>query len=172
MVLLYFFFFDDNFNVQENSNSIDLDLFFLDDNKIIHLATAGMSLHNLNLEINPFTYSLNMREVLSYRRIFAYDINNSIERNNLTSLSDYTAFFELMAKRGFYSYDKVNIDDKEDYTFQLITKPKFDCKIIIDSSVELGNLDSSRSIEYNLDFLKSKTVFPEDYSEFDLRNFI
>ena len=156
----------------ENSRNYDLDLFLYDSKKIIHIATAGMELINtLNqIDFDPIS---NFKKVLSYRRMFRYNTIKNLDRDNLNSVLDYIYFFNLMAKRGFYSYDKVDIDKRNDYTFQLISKPLYGRKIFIPSvDHTVGNLLSKRQLVYDLNFLSAKKDFPENFEYFNIQEYI
>lgn len=167
-----FFFFGPEYNLFENSSSLDLDIFIYDSSKIIHISTAGMKLINSLEEINYFSYTSNLNQVLKYRRKFNIERNNILERDNLTSTESYYYFFDLMAKRGFHSYDKVDIDNSEDYNFQLISRPKLNRKLIINNKIELGNLGSLSSFNYNLNFIRAKKDFPIDFKQFNINEYI
>jgi hypothetical protein len=167
-----FFFFGSEYDLAENSNSLDLDIFLYDSSKIIHISTAGMKLINSLNEINYISYTSNIKRVLKYRRKFISERNNILERDNLTSLESYFYFFNLMAKRGFYSYDKVDINNPDDYEFQLISRPILNKKILINNEIELGNLDSLNSFNYDLSFIKSKKDFPLDFKPFDINDYV
>ncbi len=153
-------------------NNGDLDIFLYDSRKIIHIATAGMELINSLSDLQPATLQENFRLALSFRRIYKYKVSDDIQRDNLNTLEEYTAFFELMAKRGFYSYDRINIDNKEDYTFQLIANPIYDKTILIRNGERLGDLGSQKISEYKIDALQAIKDFPEDNTPFDIRPFI
>lgn len=158
--------------IQKNNDFYDLDILIYDSTKIIHIATAGMQLIN-SLSSIDFDPIINFRRVLFYRRIFDFETSNKIDRNNLSSLDNYTYFFNYMAKRGFYSYDKVNIDNREDFTFELIAKPIYDRKITIPKlNISFGKLDSLKNLNYNLNFVQAKKEFPEDFKNFDIREYI
>lgn len=167
-----FFYFPPNFNNLENENSFDLDLFLFDSSKIIHISTAGMTLINSLRNMNLLEYNSNFKTVLSYRRTFKFEVNRQLERDNITVRESYFSFFNLMAKRGFYSYDKVNIDNNEDYNFQLISKPIYNRKLIINDEFELGNTFSENIINYKLDLFKAKKDFPVDFEIFNISEYI
>lgn len=164
--------FPDIYLFKENSDQFDLDFFLYDTEKIIHISTAGMELKNSIGEFN-FNPISNFQTVLSYRRIFRYETIKNLNRDNLTSVEDYLYFFKFMAKRGFYSYDKVNIDEPDDYTFQLIAKPFLSRKIYIPKlDLYRGNLNSERTLNYDLNFIEARKNFPVNFEEFDILEFI
>lgn len=167
-----FFYFHPDFNILENDNSFDLDLFLFDSSKIIHISTAGMTLINSLRELNSLNYNSNFRTVLGYRRNFRFESNEMLERDNLIFRESYFSFFNLMSKRGFYSYDKVDIDNNEDYRFQLISRPNYHKKLIINNNIELGNIESKMVVHYDLDFIKAKMDFPENFEIFDLAEYV
>lgn len=150
----------------------DLDILIYDSSKIIHIATAGMPLIN-SLNSIKFDPVSNFRRILRYRRIFEFETAPSIDRNNLSSIENYTNFFNYMALRGFYSYDKINIDNQNNFNFQLISKPNYDRRISIPQlNIVLGNLDSSQNLDYNLNFIQARRDFPDDFESFDIREYI
>lgn len=77
-----------------------------------------------------------------------------------------------MAKRGFYSYDKVNINDNEDYNFELISKPIYHKRLIVNNEVELGEISSKSSFDYEIEFTKAKQDFPENFESFSLLEYV
>ena len=164
-----------NLNKIKISAMFDYDIFIFDSKKIIHLASAGMnlikSLEEYDTEID------NTSIVLKYRRIFLNESNPNILRDNIIDSKSYLSFFELMSKRGFYSYDKVDIDNPDDYKFQLISKPNYiNKKILIEdgrnNNFELGDQNSIKSYKYGLNFLRAKRDYPEDYEIFNLIEYI
>jgi hypothetical protein len=162
-----------NNEARENQSDGDFDIFLYDSRKIIHITTAGMPFINSLEGLSSATITDNFRRVLSYRRVYKYEITEDIQRENLATLEDYTAFFELMAKRGFYSYDRVNIDDTEDYRFQLIAQPIYHKTIHLENgTVTLGNLNSPNISDYKIAAMKTVADFPEDSGYFDIREYI
>lgn len=158
--------------LKENYDLYDLDIFLYDNTKIIHITTAGMELINSlsEMDFNPIQ---NFRKILSYRRVFNYTVLSEVTRDNLTSEDDYLSFFNFIAKRGFYSYDKVDIDDSENYIFQLIAKPVLNRRIFIpDLNITLGNIESKEVLNYDLKFLRAKKDFPEKFEYFDISEYI
>ena len=166
------FFWGDNFNL-DNSEHSDLDIFLYDSKKLIHIATAGLANINL-LSESDFNVISNFKKVLSYRRVFNFESISNIEneRDNLSDTESYLYFFELMAKRGFYSYDRVKIDDINDCTFQLIAKPHYNKKIILNNQINFGETDSQVSSNFDLTIVKSKLDFPDNYIPFDIREYL
>lgn len=94
---------------------------------------------------------------MQYRRKFPFSVSENIVSNNLVTelnkninpLENYTSFFKLMAKRGFYSYDKVNINDPYDYTFELIAKPIYKNCLITYQETIIHN-EKIRKVDTNL----------------------
>lgn len=161
-----------DFNAEVNGSDYDLDLFLYDSTKIIHIATAGMILINSLTDINGATYNDNYNKVLAYRRTFEIKTIENLDRDNLTEVEDYVYFFNLMAKRGFYSYDKLNIDIKNDYKFQLISNPIYNRRITINGDNEIENNGSQRILDYELNLIRAKKLFPTDSKVFDLSEYI
>lgn len=157
------------------STFADYDIFLYDDFKIIHIASAGM---NLIKSLEEFDPSIdNLKRILNYRRLFRTTTNFYINRDNITDLNFYQSSFKFMSKRGFYSYDKFDIDDPDDYRFQLISKPSYiNKKIILEdnkyNNIEIGDLKSNKTYKYDLYFLRAKNNFPEDFNTFDISEYI
>lgn len=160
------------FQIPGNANYQDLDFFLYDSKKIIHIATAGMTLPDRLREQTTLDNISNFKTVLAMRRSFKYESNNQLVRDNLTEEKSYFSFFNLMAKRGFYSYDKVNIDDSDDYTFQLISKPLYDRRILLANGHDLGGYSGKKQVSYDIQFIRAKNDFPENFNQFTLIEFI
>lgn len=166
-----FFFFGQNPNEVGNPENYDLDIFMYDDEKLIHISTAGMNLINSLIEFRLSIYS-NLKTVLGYRRKYNFEVNPNIQRENLSTLDNYTFFFKLMSKRGFYSYDKVDIDDTSNYQFQLISKPIYHKRLLLNKAIEIGNINNGITANYNLEIGKVNNNFPNNFEPFDIRQFI
>ena len=108
-------------------NSHDIDWFAFYENKYIHVASAGGYLpevvnnrENLRfiqdyvkkLPLEEHEIIKNIKEVVSILKIPE------------EQLEVYFESFENMAKKGFYSYDKVDINDIEDNKYILVAYPK------------------------------------------------
>jgi hypothetical protein len=142
--------------------SRDLDIFFTDSKKIIHLASGGgvlpEKLTNTD-EYNELVLSDLIRYNGSAYSDFEIEINPNlqellqIEENDLNY---YLKYFIEMAKHGFYSYDKTKLGNFDDYTFHLVAKPK----------------ENRFKRDYKWSLVHSKLEFPEDFNPFNLNNFI
>ncbi len=153
----------------------DYDVFLYDERKIIHIATAGMTLINSLEEFNSEIDNLGV--VLKYRRAFNNETNENLTRDNIENQELYQSSFIQMATKGFFSYDKVDIDNPDDYKFQLISRPSYqNKKIVIKDSrynnIEIGDLTSKKRYEYDLIFIRAKNNFPEDFKIFDISEYI
>jgi len=144
--------------------SRDLDIFFLDNNKIIHLASGCGILPEGLLETDIYNDS-----VLS--TIFQNNLNLEVDINpNLTDilnldnqgLNNYLVSFMDIAKRGFYTYDKTRLGNNEDFDFHLVAKPK--------SPLRRGDIFETYKIKQEL--ITSKHTIPDDFTIFNLREFI
>ena len=153
--------------------SRDLDVFLFDETKIIHIATAGGVLPEkiASTEIN---FDKEIYTINSYRRIFNYKRNDSLIRNNLVSKEFYFRAFERMSKRGFYSYDKVYIDDSENQIYQLISYPIYDRQIKVTKFDFLIQPNEIRKygLTVDLNLIKTSKQFQVDFDEFDLFEYI
>lgn len=133
----------------------DIDIFFKEKNKMIHLATAGGLIPQvlINNDIANENYASNVRNLPEQ---FQIEINpNLVQLLSLEpdTLNDYLLEFTLMAKRGFYSYDKTNLGQFNDPTFHLVAKPKEHNK---------------ESILRNKNLTEVKSNLPEKFSSFNL----
>ncbi len=160
------------YNFEEQIKN-DYDILIFDGKKLIHIASAGGILP-AKLSESEINFRLQMREVYKYRRVFETELNSDITRNNLTNEKEYLNFFLFMSKRGFYSYDRVNIDNIEDQQYQLISKPKYN-RVLSLSSIN-KEINPVSDLKYPLDstisFIESNQEFPENFTTFDLRDFI
>ena len=160
------------YSIFEQINN-DFDILLFDGTKLIHLATAGGLLPS-KLNEYDIDFRLQIREVYRYRRTFKFVQNNELIRDNLHDQKHYFSFFNYMAKRGFYSYDKVFIDNIEDQTYQLISKPNYDRDInlaTINKKIELP-----RTYKYSLmtkiNLIETSKEFPKSYESFNIEEFL
>ena len=137
--------------------SRDLDIFLRDKGKIIHIASAGGRLPNI-LANSDLTSEDFFERLDSYEPIFEVEINGNIGELlgiQEAGLDNYLEDFRLMARRGFYSYDKTRIGNFDDRFFHLVAYPKFgDTKFIYRED----------------DLIISNKNFPTDFKSFDLFN--
>jgi hypothetical protein len=169
---MYFFYFASD--IAENPQNYDIDYFFYDDEKLIHFASGGLYPFGILTQIIPENY-LTLKSILRLRRRFNIKENGDIQRDNLNTLEEYKSFFNLMASRGFYSYDKVNIDNPECYNFQLIANPIYNATIEINNNKIYHQEDESQAIKtwiYDLSLNKLNNKFPIDNSIFDIREYL
>ena len=102
------------------------------------IATAGAKFNtnlidwnrNLNFINNIYTtdfefeveYPKNIDDIIKRR----FSENNEETSDNFKNEKDsYLKTFKILASKGFFVYDKFNINDKIDTRFELICKPKF-----------------------------------------------
>lgn len=141
----------------------DLDIFFSDNKKLIHLASGGGRLPN----VLAATDSANEQIIESISGIFSefeIDINPGLIQLlglNEDGLNNYLVSFVEMAKKGFYTYDKTNIDEKDDMTFHLVAKPT--------SKISLSSLYEKYQIKHITDI---QQTLPEDFITFNLSQLV
>lgn len=143
---------------QIEQSTLDLDLFFKDKNKYIHIASGGGRipdiLANSDNTIEEFKTILN-----DFKETFEIDVNPSlmefldIEENKLEL---YLESFIKYAKKGFFTYDKTNLGEFNDMTFHLVAKP-------IKGKLELNK---------KYDFVNSENILPEEFKPFVLTKFM
>ena len=139
-------------------SSLDLDIFFKDEDKIIHLASAGGILPKQLLNSDVYNNRLLNTILTDYSFEFQYELNpNLVEilAINQDELENYTKTFIEMAKKGFYSYDKTVLGDFTDQTFHLVARP------VISSLRPYKILD-------NFELLNASKILPNDYLTFNL----
>ena len=110
-----------------DQHSRDLDLFFRDKVKCVHVASGGGSIP----DILAATELLNEAFAESVRNFEGPTLlDEEIEVNpriaeiiglpdNSTQMDRYLTSFLALARRGFHSYDKTNLGDFDDSTFHL-----------------------------------------------------
>ncbi|BEV04471.1 hypothetical protein [Chryseobacterium gambrini] len=142
---------------QIEQETLDLDIFFKDSNKYVHIATGGGQIPNTlaSLDISSEEFKeLNLESLYGENEI---DINPTLsDILNIENLESYLVDFIKYAKLGFYSYDKTNIGDFKNQNFHLVAKPKNGKKLL-----ELYN-----EIE------KLNVKFPENFQPFNLQEII
>lgn len=103
----------------------DLDIFFKDKFKLIHIASAGGNIPN-QLADNDYLNEDFASTITILEESYEFEVNpNLTELLNLndTGLDLYLIDFVFMAKRGFYSYDKTNLGDFSNPMFHLAARP-------------------------------------------------
>lgn len=171
---MYYYYFYFGGDIFENPQNYDIDYFFYDDEKLIHIASGGVYPLGILKQIIPENY-IALKKIIQLRRRFIIEENEDIQRDNLSTLEEYKSFFKLMASRGFYSYDKVNIDNPECYKFQLIANPIYNANIEINNTKIYNHESSNNEIKtWNYDFSLNKTnsKFPVDNIIFDIREYL
>ncbi|RWW99609.1 hypothetical protein [Flavobacterium cerinum] len=145
-------------------STLDLDIFFTDNKKLIHLASGGGILPDNLIETDAYNDDI-LKLIPSLNTEFEIEINpNLSEILNLieNGLENYLAGFIEIAKKGFYTYDRSNIGQFNDTTFHLVAKPKTD-------------LNLNEFIEENEIFKTLKVArkhIPQTFDKFDLNLFI
>jgi len=135
--------------------SKDLDIFFRDKKKLIHIASGGGQIPK-QLAENDTENEKFKSEVFNLNQSFEIEISQNLrELLNLdeNGYTNYISDFVDMAKRGYYSYDKTKIGDFESPTFHLVAKPK----------------DPDERMYLNADkLLKIDEELPDNFESFDL----
>lgn len=103
----------------------DVDFFFVMNNKLIHIASAGdLIIDNLNNKIVNEDIAEAVAD-LEYR--CEVDINEKYIKDNIIkgdedSFSYYIYTFRKIAEKGIYTYDKTNIGENN-HKYHLVAKP-------------------------------------------------
>lgn len=142
----------DQNDIRNNYMHYDMDWFIKDtsSNKYIHVASGGgvlpeVILETINDEHGDSKYERDLRRIrkipipqqekISLEALYAYCNNNNnfvsintdyyerILKNTPEKRERYFASFVLMALKGFYSFDKSNINDSDDTYYHLVAWP-------------------------------------------------
>lgn len=104
----------------------DLDLFFRDPEKHIHIASGGGLIPGI-LADNDLMNEAFIFQLENIEETFEIEVNPNL--GSLLEITDdylqnYLDDFERMARRGFYSYDKTKLGHFNDHFFHLVAWPK------------------------------------------------
>ena len=138
--------------------TLDLDLYLNDPKKRIHIASGGGRIPNRIAEFDSVIEEFK-ETVEEMSEVEEIEVNpNLIELLNLNenSLQTYLESFLDKARKGFYSYDKTKLENKQDYTFHLVAKPKDD------QTFQASNNDNLPKID---------KVLPTDFKPFILKEY-
>lgn len=108
---------------ETQQQTLDLDWFFIADDKIGFIASSGGKLPQSVALLDEKT-----EIVSSYFRslpeMTTAIINDGLEQIKKSSINEiYLADFVFMAKRGLYAFDKSSINNFSDGTYHLVAKP-------------------------------------------------
>lgn len=104
----------------------DLDIFFKDGHKLIHIASAGGRIPD-RLAENDEQNDHFASHVSNLGQTFEFEINQNLAESLkvLTAgLDRYFNSYIQMARRGFHSHDKTRPGNFEDPFFHLVARPK------------------------------------------------
>nr|WP_315247450.1 hypothetical protein [uncultured Flavobacterium sp.] len=104
----------------------DIDIFVKDNNKKIHITSAGGRLPDILAENdirNELIISQRNNFVENFDFIVNPNLNDILNFATENDLENYLTDFTFMAKCGFYSYDKSNLGNFEDQTYHLVAWP-------------------------------------------------
>ncbi|MES2827845.1 MAG: hypothetical protein V4687_06815 [Bacteroidota bacterium] len=160
------------YSIVEQLNN-DFDVLLFDGHKLIHIATAG-SILPAKLGQTQVNFDEQIRKVYRYRRVFEVIVNSDLIRNNFTDQKSYFESFTYMAKRGFYSYDKVDIDNIENQNYQLVARPTYNRKIELTNPEQeiYPEVRSRYSLKSNIIFIETSKEFPDTFNEFNITDFL
>lgn len=134
----------------------DLDIYFKDKFKLIHIASAGGNLPN-QLAENDLLNEDFASTITNFEELYEFEVNPNLTgllNLNDTGLDLYLIDFVLMAKRGFYSYDKTILGDFSNPMFHLVARP-----ILTDNAKAIVNTEI---------LLKIGIVLPTHFDSFNL----
>lgn len=138
----------------------DLDIFFKDNFKLVHIATAGGQIPN-QLAENDRQNEEFASEVSTLYQGFDVEVNPNLgvfENIPKDGLERYLRDFVLMASRGFYSYDKTKLGHFGDQFFHLVARPKEKTYVILKIN--------------RVKLFKINTELPTSFVSFNLFKFI
>ncbi|OPC54598.1 hypothetical protein BAY06_12825 [Elizabethkingia anophelis] len=138
---------------QIEQETFDLDIFFKDNNKNVHLATGGGQIPKIIAELDTVSENIKNFKLETLNIIYEIEVNpNLSEIINIKSeeeLENYLIDFKKYAKMGFYSYDKTNIGNFNDMQFHLVAKPK-SLDINLDSLEDLKKMNINLPLEFTI----------------------
>ena len=111
---------------QQYINSHDIDWFATLDGRNIHVASAGAQIPDI---VNDRKELRRIQDIVrNLPEHCEIEINYSAIRKlydfNIEQMDDYVSSFATMARKGFHSYDKVDINNLSDERYYLIAYPK------------------------------------------------
>lgn len=128
----------------------DLDLFFRDNEKFIHIATAGGQIPTFlaNNDILNEAFAAEIKQSIGNSQIQTNP--NLLQILQLTEdrLEYYLQDFVEMAKRGFYSYDKSKLGSFENRLFHLVAWPDRNQNAVAVKSIMLPRINNTVSIDF------------------------
>jgi len=138
--------------------TLDLDLYLNDPEKRIHIASGGGRIPDRIAEFDSVIeeYKETVEELTEFGEIEVNPNLTQLLNLNENSLQTYLESFLDKARRGFYSYDKTKLENKQDYTFHLVAKLK-----------DNQTLQASR----NNNLPKINKVVPTDFKPFNLKEY-
>ncbi|MEN2403168.1 hypothetical protein GKZ90_0025530 [Flavobacterium sp. MC2016-06] len=138
--------------------TLDIDWFFINDNKIGFVASGGGKLPNsvTNLDEKIGVISSYFRNLPDKSKVI---INNKLEEiKGSTITENYLSDFVYMAKRGLYVFDKSSLNNFSDLNYHLVVKPESPLELeklpsdifqMINKTIYTGNIEQIDSITIN-----------------------
>lgn len=135
--------------------TMDLDLFFKDVDKYIHIASGGGHLPQALVEndLENDAFSILVDDMAEQ---FEIEINpdlNELLNLRQDQLGNYLSDFISMARKGFHSYDKSNLGEFGNVSFHLVARPRNNQDVNLKEAARLTTL---------------KNRFPNNFKGFDL----
>lgn len=145
----------------------DINCFLLDgDHTLIHVASAGGKLPKL-IEKNDRKNRDFQREIRTFQPQYDVEINPSLQQilssseNSQLNIEMYLRDFKLMARRGFYSFDKTHISNFDDEHYHLVAWPTIEITL----STKLGHVMEK--------LIRNKLTIPKkEFLSFNIFKFI
>jgi len=134
--------------------SLDIDWFFIADNKIGFVASGGGKLPDSVTNLNK-----NFSEISSYFRSLPEKteaiINKELKRIKTTTITDYyLEDFVYMAKRGLYSFDKTLLNNFSDTNYHIVARP-IECLRVEELPIEITDLINKTTYDGNIEIENS-----------------
>lgn len=143
--------------------SHDIDWFCVVNGVYIHVASAGGIIPNVVNDDERLRAIQHQVAVLPYicdEDVIAYNeqaIANIVNMNNAKAKSQYLASFKEMARKGFVSIDKTNIDDRTDNHYHIVCRPRN--QNLKPKGIDVPSVSTKLSIE---DWIASETEFKDE----------
>ncbi len=148
--------------------TMDLDLYFRDSSKNVHIASGGGLIpdfiNQIEAEIEAFK-----DEVENIEQTFEVSINPNLRE--LLDLEedgyeDYISSFVFNAKKGFFSYDKSRLGDFENVLFHLVAYPNINSE---SPAIEFMNMPqlSFVNLSLEMDSFNLNESITNDLSNFE-----
>ncbi|OYQ50364.1 hypothetical protein [Flavobacterium aurantiibacter] len=110
---------------ENEQQALDLDWFFMADNKVGFVASAGGKLPSSVSLLDEGEFNLISSYFRNLPEKSIVEVNSDITKvKKVKSIDSYLKDFVFMAKKGLYCYDKKVLNDFSHLDYYLVAKPK------------------------------------------------